>query len=162
VSDQNWLVVGRVRPSGRKVSIPLAVPAVPDREGETLRATVTIMANGKQRFVVPVTLEVGGSFQFAAAPAVPAVPVLPPDPRRPGGSGPRRRRARPAAEAGRHAASPANSPAGAPRPAGGASGFRPGRGHPLGRGPSAGLRVLQRGRLRHPARPGGPRRPAGD
>jgi hypothetical protein len=60
-SDQPWLVVGRSRPAGRTVAIPVSVPAVPDRPGETLQANVTVTANGNQRFVVPVTLAISGS-----------------------------------------------------------------------------------------------------
>jgi hypothetical protein len=69
-SDQPWLEVGRARldPRSAGLTIPLVVPAVPDREGETLRANVTIVANGKQRLTVPVTLEVGGNLNFGPVP----------------------------------------------------------------------------------------------
>ncbi|HEV3262805.1 MAG TPA: hypothetical protein VG013_38580 [Gemmataceae bacterium] len=73
-SDQPWLEVGRPRLNGRTATIPLSVPSVPDREGETLHAKVVVRANGNQRFVVPVTLEVGGSFKFDTGP--PPVAVL--------------------------------------------------------------------------------------
>jgi hypothetical protein len=77
-SDQPWLEVGRARLNGRTATIPLVVPAVPDREGETLQARLTVTANGNQRFVIPVTLGVGGSFNFgpaaAAAPPMTAAP----------------------------------------------------------------------------------------
>jgi hypothetical protein len=63
-SSQGWLEVGRPRLSGRTATIPLLIPAVPDREGETLQATVRILTNGNQRFKVKVTLEVIGSFSF--------------------------------------------------------------------------------------------------
>ncbi len=59
-SDQPWLEVGRPRLNGRVASIPLVVPNVPGRPGETLKARVTITANGNQRFVIPVTLTIGG------------------------------------------------------------------------------------------------------
>lgn len=78
-SDQPWLEVGRPRLNGRKAYVPLRVPTVPDREGETLQARVTVTANGNQHFVVPVTLTVGGSLHFAAPPAAvdgPASPVV--------------------------------------------------------------------------------------
>jgi hypothetical protein len=78
-SDQPWLEVGRARLNGRTASlgIPLVVPAVPDREGETLRANVTIIANSKQRFIVPVTLEVGGNLNFGPiSPVIGAVDIV--------------------------------------------------------------------------------------
>ena len=58
-SDQPWLEVGRARIQGRTATISLLVPGVPHRDGETLHANVTVMSNGNQRFVVPVTLVVG-------------------------------------------------------------------------------------------------------
>jgi hypothetical protein len=83
-SDQPWLEVGRARLTGNNAVIPLAVPRVPDRPGQTLRATVTVTANGQQRFLVPVTLTVGASFSFETAvnqettvPGVAAPPPLP-------------------------------------------------------------------------------------
>jgi hypothetical protein len=80
VSSAAWLEVGRARLNGRTASIDLAVPSVPDRPGEVLTAQVTVLSNGNQRFVVPVTLGVSASaFDFsrpAADPApVEAVPV---------------------------------------------------------------------------------------
>ncbi|HLH29016.1 MAG TPA: hypothetical protein VKW77_08865, partial [Acidimicrobiales bacterium] len=60
VSDRPWLEVSRVKSGGRVADIRLAVAAVPDRRGELLHAKMTISANGNQRFVVPVTLAVGG------------------------------------------------------------------------------------------------------
>lgn len=68
VSDVPWLEVGRPRLNGRSASIALAVPAVPDREGETLTATLTVTSNGNQQFQVPVTLHIGGSLDFARRP----------------------------------------------------------------------------------------------
>ncbi len=68
-SSAPWLEVGRPRLNGRVATIPLVVPQVPDRTGETLTAHVTVQANGNQRFVVPVTLVVDAGFDFAAASA---------------------------------------------------------------------------------------------
>jgi hypothetical protein len=79
-SDQPWLEVGRGRLDGRTaiLALPLVVPSVPDQEGQTLTARVTVIANGNQRFTVPVTLEVGGSFNFTrTAPPAPAAEVSP-------------------------------------------------------------------------------------
>jgi hypothetical protein len=77
VSNQPWLAVGRAKLKGRVASIPLVV-SVPDREGETLAARVVVQSNGNQRFVVPVTLEVGGSFNFDPAPPAASVERLVP------------------------------------------------------------------------------------
>jgi hypothetical protein len=63
-SDQPWLEVGPARLHGRHATIPLLVPAVPDREGETLQAKVTIIANGNQRFTIPVMLGIGANLNF--------------------------------------------------------------------------------------------------
>jgi hypothetical protein len=60
VSDRPWLEVGRLQPDGRTANLRLVVASVPDRRGELLHAKLTITANGNQRFVVPVTLAVGG------------------------------------------------------------------------------------------------------
>jgi hypothetical protein len=65
-SDQPWLEVGRTRLNGRTAAIPLAIPAVPHRAGETLRARIVVTTNGNQRFVVPVTLVIGENWKFTA------------------------------------------------------------------------------------------------
>src|SRR5262249_28738284 len=44
---------------GRTATIPLVVPAVPGRAGETHLARVHVRANGNQQFVVAVRLKVG-------------------------------------------------------------------------------------------------------
>ena len=68
-SNQPWLEVGRARLNGRHAAITLAIPAVPNRPGEVLKARLTVQANGNQRFVVPVTLEVEGKpFDFRRRP----------------------------------------------------------------------------------------------
>jgi hypothetical protein len=100
VSDRPWLEVGRLQPGGRTANLRLVVASVPDRRGELLHAKLTITANGNQRFVVPVTLAVGGPLRGSrtepdqhpvvvqpaeAVPVSPAVdvePVDPPPPRR--------------------------------------------------------------------------------
>jgi hypothetical protein len=77
-SDQPWLQVGPAAYRGRVASLPLTVTAVPARPGETLRAQVTVTANGNQRFAVPVALVVGG-LPVAKPAAVPvAGPASPP------------------------------------------------------------------------------------
>ncbi|HEX5270602.1 MAG TPA: hypothetical protein VFW33_08960, partial [Gemmataceae bacterium] len=78
-SNAPWLEVGRPKLNGRTVLIPLVVPNVPDRAGETLTAKVVVQANGNQRFVVPITLVIGDNFQFGKAePVVEAVLAEPP------------------------------------------------------------------------------------
>jgi len=80
-SDQAWLEVGRAKLNGRTAKIPLVIPSVPDKEGETLQARVKITANGSQRFVVPVTLSVIGSFNFGVLkPPAPVELVRVPEP----------------------------------------------------------------------------------
>jgi hypothetical protein len=60
VSDQPWLTVGRANLQGRLATIPIVIPAVPDRPGERLQARVTVTANGNQHFPVAVSLAVAG------------------------------------------------------------------------------------------------------
>ncbi len=64
VSNQPWLEAGRAKLNGRLASIDLTVPAVPDKEGETLNARLIVQSNGSQRFVLPVTLQIGSNFNF--------------------------------------------------------------------------------------------------
>jgi hypothetical protein len=75
VSNQSWLQVTRVVLDGRTAVVRLTA-TVPDRPGETLRARLTIKANGNQRFDVPVTLAVTGAPRPAAAPAYMVVEEL--------------------------------------------------------------------------------------
>ncbi len=60
-SDQPWLTIGKVTLTGKMANVPLIVESVPDRPGETLQATVTVTANGQQRFTVMVAVAVSGS-----------------------------------------------------------------------------------------------------
>jgi hypothetical protein len=87
VSDAPWLEVGRAKLNGRTATIPLVVPTVPDRPGETLSAQVTVTSNGQQKFVVPVRLTVGAGFHFTSpvptpppAAQAPAPVLKPPEP----------------------------------------------------------------------------------
>ena len=66
-SNQPWLEVSRARLTGRTATINLAIPAVPNRPGETLTAQLVVQSNGNQRFVVPVTLRVNGHTERHAA-----------------------------------------------------------------------------------------------
>ncbi len=76
-SDQPWLQTAPTIFRGRTATIPLIVPAVPDRPGETLEARVRVTANGNQRFVVPVTLAVGLAFGRPAVSPPPRRPATP-------------------------------------------------------------------------------------
>jgi hypothetical protein len=92
-SDQPWLVVERAQLNGRTAVIGVSIPSVPDRPGEVLQAKVTITSNGNQRFVVPVTLTIGGQYRpyqqpiildqpmavqpMAAAPIIQDIQVVP-------------------------------------------------------------------------------------
>jgi hypothetical protein len=60
-SNQPWLEIGAARLNGSTASIPLRVPSVPDRPGEQVSARVAVIANGNQRFIVPVSLMIGNS-----------------------------------------------------------------------------------------------------
>jgi hypothetical protein len=71
-SDKPWLRIGKINLQGRVATIPLVVPAVPDRPGERLQATVTVTANGNQRFPVGVLLTVAGRADAVRAMPEPA------------------------------------------------------------------------------------------
>jgi hypothetical protein len=64
-SDQPWLDVQGVELEGRSACIRLAVAAVPACAGQTLQARLSVTANGRRRFLVPVSLSV----EEAAVPA---------------------------------------------------------------------------------------------
>jgi hypothetical protein len=70
-SNEPWLEVSRAKLNGRVATINLSVPSVPNKSGETLKAKLIVQSNGNQRFVVPVTLQVGSILVFDA-------PVPPP------------------------------------------------------------------------------------
>lgn len=65
-SNQPWLEVGRAKLNGRVATINLSVPSVPNKQGETLSAKLIVQSNGNQRFVVPVTLQIGSNLAFGA------------------------------------------------------------------------------------------------
>jgi hypothetical protein len=85
VSDQPWLWVRPTVYQKRTALVPLVVPVVPHEPGITLRACVTITANGNQRFEVHVTLSIHGEVpgyawsaeSQAPLPEAPATIVLP-------------------------------------------------------------------------------------
>jgi hypothetical protein len=79
VSDQPWLTIGATTFRGKSAFLPLTIASVPGRLGETLSASITVTANGLQRFVVPVTLTVAEA--IAPVPRTPAAPELAPKPR---------------------------------------------------------------------------------
>ena len=59
-SNHDWIQARPGKSQGNTVTIPLSIE-VPPRPGETVTANVTIQGNGKQQFVVPVTLAVAGA-----------------------------------------------------------------------------------------------------
>ncbi len=70
-SNQEWLTFGLIKYRGNQVRIPIEI-AVPHLPGETIQAQATIEGNGKQRFVVPVTVAIAKeTVPVAAAPAAP-------------------------------------------------------------------------------------------
>jgi hypothetical protein len=79
-SDQPWLEVGRAKLDGRRAVVPLVVPSVPGQPGDVFQARVKVVANGNQRFVIPVTLTVTGwsSPQSQSRPAPVAAAALRP------------------------------------------------------------------------------------
>jgi hypothetical protein len=59
-STQDWVQPGPARAQGNTAIIPLHIQ-VPPRPGEKLQADVRVEGNGKQQFVVPVTLAVAAA-----------------------------------------------------------------------------------------------------
>lgn len=59
--DQSWLEPKRPQLNGRTAQIQLVINKIPDQPGQTLKAKLTVKANGNQRFVLPVNLEIGGT-----------------------------------------------------------------------------------------------------
>jgi hypothetical protein len=74
--DQPWLRVGRTRFHGRSATIPLTVSVVPHEPGATLRCQVNVLANGNQRFAVPVTLAIGDEFEHPLLPEPASPPAI--------------------------------------------------------------------------------------
>jgi hypothetical protein len=56
-SSQTWIQVGPIKFLGNKAKIPVEI-VVPSCPGQMVHAQVTIQGNGKQRFVVPVSVVV--------------------------------------------------------------------------------------------------------
>ena len=57
-SNQSWLTFGPIKYLGNKVKIAIEI-TIPPHPGETVHAQVTIQGNGKQQFLVPVSVMVG-------------------------------------------------------------------------------------------------------
>ena len=55
--NQQWVKFGPIKYLGKMVKLPVEI-TVPPYPGENLLAQVTVQGNGKQRFVVPVSLTV--------------------------------------------------------------------------------------------------------
>lgn len=73
-SNQPWLEVGKAKLAGRMAAITVNVASVPDRPGETLTAKLLVQANGNQKFVIPVTLQIGSSLDFGAPTPIVSAP----------------------------------------------------------------------------------------
>ncbi len=56
-SDRDWVTFGPIAYRGNKVEIAVEI-MVPPQPGETVQARVTIQGNGKQQFVVPISVTV--------------------------------------------------------------------------------------------------------
>lgn len=84
-ADQPWLDVSTVDHAGRTATLRIVVKETPDAPGETLHAQVTIRANGRQKFVIPVHLRVKPGGRGRVPTAAPSVGVReePPPVRRP-------------------------------------------------------------------------------
>jgi hypothetical protein len=90
-SSEPWLEVSRAKFDGAIATLKMSIPSVPNQPGQTLTAQLSVVANGNQKFHVPVRLEVLGSassaFDFDAPagplPALtrPGSPPPPPPPR---------------------------------------------------------------------------------
>jgi hypothetical protein len=81
-SDRYWAEVGTTKLAGRRAAIPIKI-TVPDRKG-IQEGTLTVVGNGQQKFVVPVTVAVigGADVPSAKSPAVlaPVFQLQPPAP----------------------------------------------------------------------------------
>ncbi len=79
--SEPWLAAGRAVCRGTVATVPIEV-TVPSRPGEEVRAIVRVVANGGQRFDVPVTILVEAAApaarQASPAPAPPPPAVQPP------------------------------------------------------------------------------------
>jgi hypothetical protein len=64
-TDRPWVAVGKTKLAGRAATIPVTI-TVPDHGG-TQEARLTVIGNGQQRFVVPVTVKVIGGAEILDA-----------------------------------------------------------------------------------------------
>jgi hypothetical protein len=65
-SNVPWLEVSKPKFEGRKATVNMSVPSIPDRPGETLEGELTVIGNGNVRWLVPVRLAVSGELVAAA------------------------------------------------------------------------------------------------
>ena len=73
VSDQDWLIPQPAILNGTLATIPVEVPSVPlPVDGNRLKARLMVVANGRRKFAVPVTLDIFGSPPPVAVVATPA------------------------------------------------------------------------------------------
>src|SRR5579875_371312 len=69
-----WLRIGRIHLDGRTAHVPIQVPYVPPQPGGQLRGRVQVTANGGQRFLIEVALNVTAT-TFNRNPIAADVPV---------------------------------------------------------------------------------------
>jgi hypothetical protein len=74
--DQSWVRINPTIFRGRSAIMPLTIE-VPNQPGETLYAQITVVANGGQRFVVPVTLAIDAKVVMPRPPASNPAPAPP-------------------------------------------------------------------------------------
>ncbi|MSR31475.1 MAG: hypothetical protein EXR99_08225 [Gemmataceae bacterium] len=62
LADQPWIVAKTPKISGRMVVLGFVIPKIPDRPGELLTSRLAIGANGNQKFLVTVQVQVSGTY----------------------------------------------------------------------------------------------------
>ncbi len=73
-ADKPWVEVGKTKLAGRSATVPVTV-TVPDRKG-TQEAKLTVLGNGQQKFIVPVTVAVIGGADILDAEVIEPTEVL--------------------------------------------------------------------------------------
>ncbi len=80
ISNEPWVDCSQTSLKGRYAIINVKIPSIPGHLGQNLNAKIRVMANGNQRFTLPLSVAVSGTpAQFAAAAAAPpsfAQPIM--------------------------------------------------------------------------------------
>lgn len=77
--DQPWLRLDRVEMEGRTAKLRFVIPSVPFKPGERIEARITVQSNGKQRFVVPVSMLIGAATPGSVAKLLEVLPADEPE-----------------------------------------------------------------------------------